>query len=397
MEVPAFVRDQLTSNDFFRGGLALSAMGACALWLKSVLLSVYAWSKRHLVYTVAINDDDSMDAYYAVVEYVMHHRPKAGRSYTLSGDDKRRPTGTIVLWRGPVPLLLSMESRMRNISVGYKSDAIHSITVSGLRSKDTVDSLIRECVRWKKLREATVEGVTVYRATTTADYAYVARINPKPLDRLVLSDGALDSLRTAVESWAGNVGLYKRIGLPHKMGILLHGEPGTGKTSVAYALARHLGFAVRLCTAMSFSAAAKHGLKGSSVYLVDDVDRSLPADGVMQQELTPDRATKMLLEGLDAMFCEGQVIIVLTCNNVAAIDPAVLRPGRIDWQHRFDNPTKSMAETFMSDFYGVRVPLPGFVAGRPMSFYQVCCLAHPSDSRLGALAAVSDSHLLLGS
>jgi mitochondrial chaperone BCS1 len=171
------------------------------------------------------------------------------------------------------------------------------------------------------------------------------------------------------------------------MGLLLHGSPGTGKTTLAYSLALHLGYNLVLCSPSS----VRMGLyMEKCVYLFDDVDRTITdPDAEDGKKRMVGQTVAGMLSALDGTACPGRAVVVMTCNHLDLLDPALVRPGRIDWSHRFEPPTRVMVEFLMSRFFGAPVGLPAFEPSRPMSFYQACCLKHQQDPAAAASEACS--------
>ena len=139
-------------------------------------------------------------------------------------------------------------------------------------------------------------------------------------------------------------------------GILLHGEPGTGKTHVVRALAGALGQAAgRPVTFFSrkgadclgkFHGDAERTLrilfeeasrKQPSIVFFDEIDGLAPARGSRADPIHASVVSSLLCL-MDGVADRGQVIVVGATNRPDAIDPALRRPGRFDREVHFPLP-----------------------------------------------------------
>lgn len=66
----------------------------------------------------------------------------------------------------------------------------------------------------------------------------------RPLESLILPDGVLDSILQDAREFIEMEEWYLDAGIPHRRGYLLHGPPGTGKSSTIYAVAGELGMEI---------------------------------------------------------------------------------------------------------------------------------------------------------
>lgn len=165
----------------------------------------------------------------------------------------------------------------------------------------------------------------------------------------------IQEVREAVELPLLHPELYEEMGIKPPKGVILYGGPGTGKTLLAKAVAnqtsatflrivgseliqKYLGDGPRLVRQI-FQVAAEHA---PSIVFIDEID----AIGTKRYESTSggereiQRTMLELLNQLDGFDDRGDVKVILATNKIDTLDPALIRPGRIDRKILFENPDR---------------------------------------------------------
>ena len=150
---------------------------------------------------------------------------------------------------------------------------------------------------------------------------------------------------------------FERLGARVPRGILLHGPPGTGKTLLAKAVASASGANFYSQSASSFvemfaglGAARIRKLfqearkNAPAIIFIDELDAvgTARAGGGFHRE--HDQTLNQLLVELDGFGARDEVVVMAASNRLQDLDPALLRPGRIDRQVLVSSPDVSGRE-----------------------------------------------------
>jgi SpoVK/Ycf46/Vps4 family AAA+-type ATPase len=135
---------------------------------------------------------------------------------------------------------------------------------------------------------------------------------------------------------------FERLGIEAPKGLLLYGPPGTGKTFVIRALANESGaafFPVKGAELLDkFVGESERGVReifararavAPSIIFFDEIDALVPVRGNSNNSVT-DSVVAALLTELDGVADRGDVFVIGATNRRDLVDPALLRPGRLE-------------------------------------------------------------------
>ncbi|EPS60650.1 hypothetical protein M569_14151, partial [Genlisea aurea] len=157
---------------------------------------------------------------------------------------------------------------------------------------------------------------------------------------------------------------YRRVGKAWKRGYLLYGPPGTGKSSLIAAIANYLKFDVydlELTSVYDNRELRKILLctTNKSILVIEDIDCSVPMHDRSRNNDDSDENSKITLSGvlnfIDGLWstCGDERIIIFTTNHKEKLDPALLRPGRMDMHIHMGYCTPAGFDTLAQNYIGI--------------------------------------------
>jgi proteasome-associated ATPase len=200
-------------------------------------------------------------------------------------------------------------------------------------------------------------------------------------------EGQIEAIRDAVELPFLYAELFQEHQLEAPKGVLLYGPPGCGKTLIAKAVARSLADKVKERTGRQdahsyflnikgpellnkyvgeterqirqiFQRAKERSEEGLPVIVFfDEMDSIFRTRGSGISSDVESTIVPQLLSELDGVETLKNVIVIGASNREDLIDPAILRPGRLDVKIKIERPNAGQAADIMSKYLNPSVPI----------------------------------------
>src|SRR3984957_2762516 len=207
-------------------------------------------------------------------------------------------------------------------------------------------------------------------------------------------DSQIEAITDAVELPYLHRALFNDYDLPAPKGILLYGPPGCGKTLIAKAVANSLSQKVAELTGnrnvrsyflnikgpellnkyvgeterqirVVFQRAREKAEEGVPVIIFfDEMDSLFRTRGTGISSDMESTIVPQLLAEIDGVESLRDVIVIGASNREALIDPAILRPGRLDGKIKIDRPNEEAPAPIFSRYPTTNPPLDGAEVGR---------------------------------
>ena len=225
-------------------------------------------------------------------------------------------------------------SKLLNFDAGRTAIHGKEISIDGVQDPAFVRELIFEASAFVN---------DLFYKQTPAQYVFEARYSGfrrvqsiVPRTALFLKKGEHQRLFDTVASFLGGRDEYARFNVPYKLNIMLHGLPGTGKTSAISAIASHFGMSLAF---VPFSTRLDDDTLPNAMHSANAIGCRMIALEDIDSFLTREKSTLTLsglLNSLDGLMRGEGLIVVLTANSLEKIDcEALLRTARIDFALEF--------------------------------------------------------------
>lgn len=383
-ELLVSLKSQLHTNQFLTGGAILGFLGACAAtgWavIKDWPKRVFTWLDRRLIYEVAFDHKQKMyglfqrwlisnrDATHMKHRVLVDGNSRSSSSEYAhtetsgkSADEKYEPSFDIApgnYWLrvpgrsfGWMKVVTAREKQTHARQVSYFSEITIRFfcTQPEKALQDIIDASLKLVAYDKN------NSIDVY-TERYGDWTCLRRTEARRPASLIFENNELDTLIEDAKKFFKNKQWYDDRGIPWRRGYLLSGPPGNGKSSSILALAGALQrdiYILNMPKALNGDSeiiAMIESTPEGSILAIEDIDIIIPKSRELQDEVSKsaDPASSQgvtlagVLNALDGVSAQQGRIVIMTTNHRELLDPALIRPGRVDVDMVLKNATLDM-------------------------------------------------------
>jgi len=195
------------------------------------------------------------------------------------------------------------------------------------------------------------------RVFPTQDDWRMLHIAERPFDSIFSPEK--ERIINHLHTWVQNEKFYISHGLSYKTGILLYGEPGTGKSSIIRAIATYMKYTLHLITLSEYKSVSDlvvrlTSLQPESCVVFEDIDCVLGYKEDKDEEMQRQKILQVIFNVLDGAMSPERVIFILTTNHKDQLDDALIRDGRCDLKCHITTINREYAEQ-MCNYYNVPI------------------------------------------
>ncbi|MCD7457760.1 hypothetical protein HAX54_036063 [Datura stramonium] len=197
--------------------------------------------------------------------------------------------------------------------------------------------------------------------------------HPSTFETIALEPALKKTIKEDLDKFLKRKDFYRRVGKAWKRGYLLYGPPGTGKSSLIAAIANYLKFDIydlELSNIKRDSDLRRLLLSTTnrSILVIEDIDCSV--DLPQRTDNRTNHSVNVrsrdheitlcgLLNFIDGLWssCGDERIIIFTTNHKEKLDPALLRPGRMDMHIHMSYITIESFKVMAANYLEISDPL----------------------------------------
>ncbi|KIY43589.1 hypothetical protein FISHEDRAFT_68018 [Fistulina hepatica ATCC 64428] len=365
------------SSPYFSAGFGLMGVGAAATILRqATIVGTTALRRRMLVTLELTNTDPAFQWFLAwMAKRSSESSGRWARSNQLSVEttiERRKNGSTSALFKLVAGLGTHwfryegawMQVKRERASRGF---AIKPSGASGPLETIRVTTLYRDRSLFSRLladaRDLAIrgqEGKLVVNVAWSTEWRPFGQPRAKrSLQSVVLAPGLAEKIENDLRSFLARRRWYADRGIPYRRGYLLHGPPGSGKSSFIQALAGAFSYDICLLNLSDRGLTDDrliHLLSNAperSFILIEDIDAAFNKRVQTTEDGYQSSVTfSGFLNALDGVASGEERIIFMTTNHVEKLDHALIRPGRVDLSLLIGDATPEQARTLFTRFYG---------------------------------------------
>jgi len=359
------VRGILQQNNAVTAALSLVGVSSAVGLVLAGVRSVWEYIKESFIVSVEVQNSDH--CYEWVLEW-LSERPEMRNSRRLSvetsysGNQEGKPIANLVPSMGHHWMRyqnhLVYIKRNRETTFDMASGRMFESLTIAVRARQGGHQILRDLIN-EALRKGISKdmGKTVVYVNKYGEWNKFGVRSKRPWDSVILPVGVKESLLEDAKVFLSGNAWYRDRGIPYRRGYLLHGIPGSGKSSLVHALAGVLD--LNICMVSLAQAELTDQLlmnllnsaPPNVLLLMEDIDAAFVQRDIGEKSNNVTFAG--LLNALDGVAAQEGRLLFMTTNKIQALDPALIRDGRVDMRIHLGPATQDQVGALYAHFYAI--------------------------------------------
>ena len=361
-QVVQFIQEQIATNELFKGGLILGIGAALLAWARQWPRTIWGWIVYHT--TVELDIPEGNTAFKWVDRWLAEHRYSEKWARCLTAFVRKDSEGNTKLFVIPAPgrhfllesgrlvILHRHREKLENGDHNTGKAYTETITMRVIGRDRTPAMKILEKARALS-KSAKDNRVVVNFCDEYGSWFELTKKMPRPVNSVVLPDSTRDEIIEDAKRFQANQKFYQKLGVPWRRGYLFHGPPGNGKTTMIFCMAAAMNKELTyLNLREQTDSSLLRGLGDippNSILVIEDIDCLFDTEDT--RETKTSVSFSGLINALDGVASPEGQMVVMTTNHKERLDPALIRPGRVDMDVEFKNATTAQAAELFRLFY----------------------------------------------
>lgn len=234
----------------------------------------------------------------------------------------------------------------QNSNGNRNKEIINGKLTAFTRNRQLFIDIVDELLEFNKEKEGT--PIYIFKS---GGWCCTEHRKVRPLHSVILKNGQMDKIVGEIDFFLSSKEHYINKGIPYRKGHLFSGPPGTGKTSTILSLTSYYNrsiYIINLSTMLNDNdlLSAISETKPGSFIVIEDIDcasavKNRNSDTSKIESQITGVTTQGLLNILDGITTPEDRLYFMTTNHPEKLDPAFLRPGRVDSHEVLDKLVQS--------------------------------------------------------
>lgn len=355
------------NNPYFAAGGGLMLLGTALALARQGVVKSSGFVYRQLLVDLEIPSKDKL--YLWFLEWMAQHKHRRLRHLAVETNYVQHDNGAVttkfLLVPGPGKHMIKYKGaymlvdrersgKLIDMTLGTPFETVKLTTL--YRDRYLFAEMLAEA---KQLALKAREGKTVLYTLWGPEWRPFGQPRKKRmLGLVILDEGISAGIVRDVKDFLSLGDWYHQRGIPYRRGYLLYGPPGLGKTSFIQALAGELDYNICILNLSENNLTddrlnhLMNHIPDRLILLLEDIDAAFNKREQTDEKAYTSGVTFLgLLNALDGVASAEECITFMTTNHPEKLDPALLRPGRIDYKVMVNNALRWQVEKMFMRFY----------------------------------------------